>query len=216
MRQRNRKSWRQLQKPHKNPVEPPLTMEPIAVLIPPDAPKDSRLTTEPRESSREALRPPLREDHLARAEARMAELDGHLDNIGDASDRFYVNPDIIPDGWAYNWKRVAIVGKPDPSYEMATARQGWESVPAQRHSELMPHGYMGDTIDIEGLRLMERPKQIDDMRRTQDQRDAKNQIRIKEQQLGNAPPGTLQREDAKGRSQVRLNKSYENIPIPKD
>lgn len=154
------------------------------------------------------------EDPRARAAARAAELREHLgDNLGEGTDEFYIDPAIIPDGWSYEWKRETVLGQPDPSYQVSLAHRGWEPVPASRHPELVPPGWTGAHIPRKGCLLMERPLEITDAVRQQDNRRAREQVRQKEAQLGGAPPGTFER-DNKGNPMASIKKGYEAIPIP--
>lgn len=153
-------------------------------------------------------------DPRARAAARAAQLREHLgEGLGEGTDEFYIDPDIIPDGWSYEWKRETVLGQPDPSYQVALAQRGWEPVPASRHPHLVPPGWTGVHILRKGCILMERPKEITDEVRAQDNRRAREQVRQKEAQLGAAPPGTFER-DNKGNPLATIKKSYEAIPIP--
>ena len=153
-------------------------------------------------------------DPRARAAARAAQLREHLgDGLGEGTDEFYVDPAIIPDGWSYEWKRETVLGQPDPSYQVTLAQRGWEPVPASRHPELVPPGWAGAHIPRKGCLLMERPEEITDEVRAQDDRRAREQVRQKEAQLGGAPAGTFER-DNKGAPLANIRKSYEAIPIP--
>lgn len=154
------------------------------------------------------------QDPRARAAARAAQLREHLgEGLGEGVDEFYIDPNIIPDGWSYEWKRETVLGQPDPSYQVALAQRGWEAVPASRHPELVPPGWTGAHIPRKGCILMERPKEITDEVRAQENRRARDQVRQKEVQLGAAPPGTFER-DNKGNPMANIKKSYESIPIP--
>jgi hypothetical protein len=168
-------------------------------------------TPQPAQASVPAL---SEEDPRARAAARAAELREHLgEGLGEGVDEFYIDPRIIPDGWSYEWKRETVHGQPDPSYQVTLAQRGWEPVPASRHKDLVPPGWTGTHIPRKGCVLMERPKEITDEVRTQDNRRASEQVRQKEAQLGASPPGTFER-DNKGNSMANIKKSYESIPIP--
>lgn len=147
------------------------------------------------------------EDHKARAEARLQELRGQLPSGGADRDKFWA-PDA-PDGWSYEWKRRTIYNKEDPSYAVELLRQGWEPVPLSRHPEMMPRGWNGTTIEVEGLVLMERPKVLTEQARARDARNARDHVRTKEQQLRATRDGDL------GERQVhRFSKTREAIPIP--
>ena len=163
---------------------------------------------------REPLRPPLREDSLERARKRAAELRGHLGEVEDGVDKFYIPKDMVPDGWVYEWKRRSIAGLEDPAYQVQLARAGWEPVPVDRdaqHRAQMPMNWTGATIERDGMVLMERPSEIVMEARRIEQSRARNQVRAKEAQIAGTPDGTLTRDDP--RVAPRIKKGYEPIPI---
>lgn len=161
-------------------------------------------------------RPEMREtDSRARAAERAAQIREHRGgNDRDEMDRFAIDQSVIPDGWAYEWKRKTLLGKEDPAYQVELARGGWEPVPANRHPETMPQGGSFNTIERDGMILMERPKELTDEARQVELRRARNQVRAKEQQLNSAPEGTMTRDHAKVRPNI--SKGYEPMPVPKD
>lgn len=164
--------------------------------------------------TRESLRPALREeDPRSRAAARAAEIRDHGGELESGEDKYFIAPSDIPQDWDYQWKRVSTLGKQDPSYEVNVARSGWSAVPADRHPQLMPRNWSGGTIERDGLVLMERPKVISDEARARELRDARNQVRQKEEQLAGAPPGQFERQN-KDQSMAKVSKSYEHVPIP--
>ena len=63
--------------------------------------------------------------------------------------------------------------------------------------------------------LMERPKEITDRARMLEKRKALDQVRIKEDQLRSAPPGTFERGTHHG-APVKVGRNYEPILVPKD
>ena len=157
---------------------------------------------------------PREDDPRARAERRAAEIRQHLK--GDSSegvDRFYIDPSVIPDGWSYEWKRKTIWGKEDPAHEVELARKGWEPVPATRHPEMMPKGNW-QTIERDGMILMERPKVLTDDAHNSNLRNARLQVRAKEAQLNQAPDGTFERDDPRVRPSIK--KSYAAMPISEE
>lgn len=165
---------------------------------------------------REAMRRPMREeDPRARAAKRAAEIRGHLGgDLDEGPDKFYVPAHYVPDGWTYEWKRKTILNQEDPAYQVALTRKGWEPVPASRHSEMMPSGGSWNTIERDGMVLMERPKDITDEARDLELRAARQQMRQKEAQLNSAPDGQFGRNHPQAKA--RINKGYEPIPIPGD
>jgi len=166
---------------------------------------------EMREEKRAA---PREEDPRARAERRAAEIRQHLK--GDSSegvDRFYIDPAVIPDGWSYEWKRKTIWGKEDPAHEVELMRKGWEPVPATRHPEMMPKGNW-QTIERDGMILMERPKVLTDDAHNANLKNARLQVRAKEAQLNQAPDGTFDRDDPRVKPSIK--KSFQAMPISEE
>jgi hypothetical protein len=161
----------------------------------------------------EAAPAPREEDPRTRAARRALELREHLGSMDDGVDKFYIDPRIIPDGWSYEWKRHTLLGKEDPSYEVSIAQKGWEAVPRSRHPFMMPEGYRGETIEREGMILMERPQEITDEVKALELRKARTQVRDKEIQLGAAPAGQFER-GTHPNTQPKISKTYEAIPIP--
>ena len=166
--------------------------------------------------ARKELRAEMRDDDpRTRAERRAAEIrSGRGDADIDSVDEFYIDPAVIPDGWSYEWKRHTLLGKQDPSYEIQLARGGWEPVPADRHPEMMPTGKKYSIIERKGMVLMERPMSLTNEARDIELRRARGQVRAKEEQLGSTPQGTLTRDHAKVKPNVK--KSFEPMPIRED
>jgi hypothetical protein len=156
---------------------------------------------------------PREEDPRARAARRALELREQASSDDDGVDKFFIDPRIIPDGWGYEWKTFTVLGKENPSYQVAMAHKGWEAVPRSRHPHLMPINYQGETIEREGMVLMERPLEITQEAKARDLRIARAQVRGKEEQLGGAPNGTFERSN-KDQPLVKVKKSFENMPIP--
>jgi len=152
------------------------------------------------------------EDPRARAARRALELREH-GGLEQSTDKFYIDPRVIPDGWSYEWRTLTIWGKEDPSYAVNLAQKGWESVPRTRHPEMMPEHHAGNTIVRDGQMLMERPKEITDEAKAKEYRAARDQVRAKESQLSGAPAGQFER-DNKGAPMASVKKSYETIKIP--
>ena len=167
------------------------------------------------EAKRGDMRPAQREESpKTRAARRAAELRNHLGTLDEGIDEFYIPKEIIPDGWSYEWKRRTVLGQEDPSYQVALAKQGWEAVPANRHPEMMPLDWKGNLIERKGMVLMERPAEITEEVKAHDLRKARLQVRQKEAQLNSAEQGQFSRTKSDGTSLVKINKSYEAMPIP--
>ena len=161
---------------------------------------------------RAALR---QEDPRVRAARRAAELREHRDGNEDGTDDFYIPLDDIPPGWSYEWKRKTTAGAEDPAYQIALARAGWEPVPTSRHPSYMPDRGDYPVIERKGMILMERPLEITEEARQAELRRARQQVRHKEAQLNSAESGHFERSN-KDQSLVKINRSYEAIPVPKE
>ena len=165
---------------------------------------------------REEMREPVREeDALSRAARRTAELRGHLGAMDEGTDEFFVDPNMVPEGWTYEWKRYLLLGAEDPSYNVSLAREGWEAVPVSRdsrHRAMMPLNWQGSHIERKGLILMERPTEIVEEVRAAERRKARDQVRAKEAQLSGTPDGTLTRDHPQARPQIK--KGWESLPVP--
>ena len=168
----------------------------------PDAPQ--------RAAMRQAMRA---DDPRERAAKRAAELRGNIGDMDEGNDEFFIPQHIIPDGWTYEWKRRTVLGQEDPAYQVALARKGWEAIDAARHPEMMPIGARG-IVERKGMVLMERPKEITDEIRQIEKKNARNQVRAKEEQLNSAPEGQFGRDHANVRPNIK--KSYSPIAIPGD
>lgn len=163
---------------------------------------------------RPSMREEMRDDPVARARARAAQIRENLGGGGldEGEDRFRVSASEIPEGWTYEWKRKLVMGQPDPAYEVELMRRGWEPVPLERHPHMMPAGKGYNTIERDGMILMERPKELTDESRDVELRKARGQVRQKEQQLSSTPDGTMTRDHASARPNIK--KGYEPIPVP--
>ena len=75
----------------------------------------------------------------------------------------------------------------------------------------MPAGWSGETIEVEGLVLMERPKIFTDEAREQDMRAAREAVLTKEAQLRDGRAG-----DLGPREVQRFSKSRSPIAVPAD
>lgn len=154
---------------------------------------------------------PRKEDIAQRAAGRSGTLRERKRKGGQLNDRYRV--DNIPDGTSYEWKRVSIYGKGDPSYDVLMREQGWEPVDATRHPELVADGHVG-AIVRDGLMLMERPIELTREAQAEDKIAAREAVTVKKQQLGEAPAGTFTRDHQNVRPKVST--SYESLPIDEE
>jgi hypothetical protein len=161
-------------------------------------------------------RGPLRAaESRERAKRRVEALRKQIDDLPEGLDEFYIPADIVPDGWSYEWKRYTLLNAQDPTYQVALAQTGWDPVPAERHPTLMPLGWDKFHIERKGMILMERPLEITQEMKRRDDKNARDAVRQKADQLGQAPPGTFQRQDAKGGNLAKVSVGYESgVMIP--
>jgi hypothetical protein len=154
-------------------------------------------------------------DHMERARRRISELRAQYGDLDDDNsdvylDRFFAE---APPGWTYEWKTHTVFNKSFPHYTTQLMRSGWAPVPANRHRELLYPEYTDESIIIEGLMLMERPKELTDRRRLRERIKATEQVRNSEAKLVDAPPGTAPR-DAHRKTQPRVGSSVGPIGVP--
>jgi hypothetical protein len=169
----------------------------------------------PRPEMRADPRPAMREESSReRAARRAAEIMGNLPDSEDA-DKFNV-ASLQPDDFTYEWKMRTVTGKEFPQQQIELAKYGWEAVPASRHPELMPRGWTGQTIEQEGLVLMERPKVITDKIKARDRANALAPIQNMKEKLAGVAPGQFARVDAHGNTNVKVAKAYTPVDIPGD
>lgn len=161
---------------------------------------------------RAETRPDVRANSIREAEERAQEI---MDSLGDSAfqiDEFYIDANVIPAGWTYQWRRQTVAGKEDPHYMVGLMRSGWRAVPASRHPEMMPIGWEG-SIEKKGLILMELPKILVDRKKADEKREAIEQLRNSEAMLHEAPPNTAPRDDP-GLARAGLNVAKRTIERP--
>jgi hypothetical protein len=83
----------------------------------------------------------------------------------------------------------------------------WTPVPADRHPEMMPVGHQGP-VAKDGMILMERPAYLTEDARQEDLEIARDQVRVKEQQLGHTPSGTFTRNHPSVQRISQIKRSY--------
>jgi len=148
------------------------------------------------------------EQARARAEARIRQIRGNPDLSGGAErDKYWAPPP--PEGFDYQWKLKSVMNQDDIDRIRQNELNGWEAVPLSRHPELMPRGWRGQTIEVGGLVLMERPKVFTDEAREEERRAARDAVITKEQQMREGRSGDL------GRREVnRFSKTRAPIDVP--
>ncbi len=142
----------------------------------------------------------------------------------DNVDPFFVPPDIIPEGFTYQWNAVSVIGNTDVVLDklMGYYENHWRPVPAERHPGMfVPYGSKGEIIRG-GLRLEERPKYLTDEANAEQVMIAKQQMRIQTESVmgrlgqtlgpGMAAPNSYQRSRFNtDRAMVQIDR---NLDIP--
>lgn len=150
-------------------------------------------------------------DSRARAEARIRQLRGNpdLQDGGGERDKYWAP--AAPEGWDYQWKLRSVMGQEDVDRIRQVELSGWEPVPLSRHPDLMPKGWKGETIEVGGLVLMERPKMFTDEARAEEARAAREAVLTREAQMREGRSGDLGRREVQ-----RFSKSRGPIDVPNE
>lgn len=149
------------------------------------------------------------EQSRARAEAKIRQLRGNPELSGMDRDKYWAPPP--PDGWDYQWRLKAVLGKDEIDQIRQDELNGWEAVPLSRHPELMPRNWTGGTIEVGGLVLMERPLIFTQEAREEERRNAREAVVTKEMQMREGRASDL------GQRQVnRFSKSHARIDVPSE
>lgn len=141
-------------------------------------------------------------------------------NAVDSPDRLRINPDLIPAGMSALWVTDSVIGQGVPQHRSEFERKGWtpvhqEDFDGQFDGMFMPKGADGE-INVEGLVLMMRPKEMTLKAERNDKRKAYEQVAIKEAALtgGDLPGVSLDPDHPSARNSNRIRKSREAIEIP--
>lgn len=164
------------------------------------------------------MRPAMREESSRERAARVAaEIRKHRGPMDEGTDEFFIDPEMIPEGWDYQWKARFVMGEEQSSHIVQLRRDGWTPVPVDRcarHRGYMPSSWEGSTIERKGMILMERPMELTEEVLATNLYRARKQVRDKEAQLAGTPDGTMTRDDPRVRPQIK--KGWEAMPVPKE
>ena len=163
------------------------------------------------------LRPPMRppsrpapaaNDSAALAAKRADEILAGLDESVDTDGYRFAAPPP-PEGWDYEWKRKLTMGQPDAVYMAECQRLGWQPVPLARHRHMMPPDWSGgETIERDGMLLMERPLVVSERFKQREIDKAKAQLDMNRSNVAQAAPNSFDRRVNHYRTTV------ETIPVP--
>jgi len=104
-------------------------------------------------------REPLRDDGIIRN--RKGEPVSRTRTFG--TDRLYIDPSMVPDGWSWEWKRCKLHNmeqNEDSAYMLGLQHNGWEPVLAENFPLLFTKQGTTGPIVVDGLMLMERPLEL--------------------------------------------------------
>lgn len=106
-------------------------------------------------------------------------------------DPFHIPPEIVPDGWTYEWKTKSIYNWEHVQHQVQLGMNGWEPVMAEKHDGMfMPKGYKGP-VERGGLVLMERDDRLTAQSRAIDRRKALDPVVNSRQMAGLMAPSAI-------------------------
>lgn len=130
----------------------------------------------------------------------------------EEADQFYIDPDVVPAGFEYEWKRLEVYGKDDRGYEAELLRHGWVPVQHEDHPGYFgPRGLKGHVTRM-GQGLYSMDSHSHSLRKRYQYLKAKETVLDQEASIGLAPPGTAERKHPGIRPSIKT--EYE--PGPND
>lgn len=139
----------------------------------------------------------------------------------ETPDKLKISPHLIPAGMSAQWVTDSVYGQGVPQHRAEFERKGWTPVhqddfDGQFNGMFMPKDKPGE-INVEGLVLMMRPKELTERARKVDKQRAYDQVRIKENAMrGGDLPVSLDPRHPSAISTNRITKTMERIVVPGD
>jgi hypothetical protein len=137
-----------------------------------------------------ATRPPTREPTRGPTREGVRTADGGVIGRGGEvlsrqqktlQDRYELGSHLREPGWDYQWITISVVGSTDVAAQHVNQMlaNGWRPVPANRPGfrEWFGLSEQAATIDMEGLRLVERPMSLTEEARSDEYQTATSQVR---------------------------------------
>ena len=126
---------------------------------------------------------------------------------------------LAPEGWVYQWNVVSVLGEEKRDMQAQMAQLGFTPVPAERHDGVfLPVGTKGEIV-LGGLRLEERPLELEMEAREEDRQAARSQVRGSREQFGLRTafdgPDNSHHPHARNSSFARSQFEQVNVPAPK-
>lgn len=121
----------------------------------------------------------------AREDVREASSPAHGRTRVRQNDDIYARASALaPEGWVYQWNVVSVLGQDQLDNQARMAQLGFTPVLAERHDGVfLPKGTKGEIV-LNGLRLEERPIELDMEARAEERAAAVNQVRGSREQFG--------------------------------
>jgi hypothetical protein len=140
----------------------------------------------------------------------------------DTPDRLRIPSEKIPEGMSLQWVTDTCLGQAMAQHRQLFERMGWTPVHQEDfdgvyNGMFMPMNAPGE-INVEGLVLMARPKELTDKAKRSDYKKARDQLEIKERALrgGDIPGVTLDAKASNALQGNKINRSFERISVPED
>ncbi len=168
-----------------------------------------------REPQREEMAKPLK----MRAKPNWETIDA---DGPDTPDRLYISPDKIPEGMSAQWVTSTVFGQSVANHRAEFERKGWTPVhqddfDGQFNGKWMAKDKEGE-IEVEGLVLMVRPKELTDKAQQANDHKARQEVAIKERALrgGDMPGVALDPTHPSALRTNKIGKSLERIEVPEE
>lgn len=133
----------------------------------------------------------------------------------------HIPRDLFPPGFDFQWVTSEVYGQSLPRERAKYERGGWTPVHQEDFDGIfdgrfMPKGASGE-INVDGLVLMARPLKFSIEAKKREQREARERVAIKEQQLRGGENSKMMGADhPSALATNRINKTVEQISIPRD
>jgi len=147
---------------------------------------------------------------------------GEILTRGRVSAHGYANEFEIPERardpkWDLMWARTAAHGKPDPANLNELYENGWRPASPKNYPSVMPDMKGRETIERDGLMLMERPMQLSQIALAEARQEALDLREIQTEAFGNRklPKGFDKggrSRDGKFDASKKLNRTLERAP----
>lgn len=135
-----------------------------------------------RAAYRTEMREPIREGGVVGRDGEV--LRRHRKGMGSI-DPYLIPPEIVPEGWDYQWNVITVVNSPDLVRDQANQmwENGWRPVPAERHPGRWTKKEHKGSIELGGLRLEERPQELSQEARDEEVGNARRLVSDRNEQL---------------------------------